>query len=165
MSTPLFFPIVQYVPRLELRNSLSIRELCSNAGVACRASGVWTERKVEVICGMRAQVLAEPGDWGSVKITIASKPGASFPAVARSWSLGMPVSRTEREQARYALAVLAFSLHDLVAKESIKGQPWLQVSPPKGRPRTGKALTTRERQIRYRIAHSQQSRIISTRGY
>lgn len=134
MSTPLFFPIVSYAPHLPLNNPLTVSELCAMAGVRCRASGAWTKRQVEVVFGNRIQVIAEPGDWGNVQIVVKIK--------------------SKVEGYRFALAIMAYSIQDLVAKESIKGTPWSRIAIPRGRPKTGQALTTKERQRRFRATRA-----------
>ena len=54
------------------------------------------------------------------------------------------------EQAKLALYILAHGLHDLVAKESIKGLSWTKPMPPTGRPKKMRALSNKERQKRFR---------------
>ena len=134
MSIPLFYPPVRYLPRLQLsERATSLRELCGIAGVACKASGAWTDRVVDLSFAADLQIFAEPGDWSTVQIT-------------------MPVD-TPCNAARLALAVMAYALHDLVARQSIQGAPWARVAPPRGRIATGAALTTTERQRRFRAQH------------
>ena len=74
-----------------------------------------------------------PGDWAEVRLQV---PG------------------TGETGARQALGYLAYELHDLVAKESIRSQTWAVIAPPRGRPRRGRALTAAERQARYRERHA-----------
>jgi len=130
MSTILFFPHVTYVKALARRNSLTLAELCNRAGIKCRASGKWTEREVEIVRSDDTAVTAEPGDWGRVRIEMRL--------------------RDARQQARFALLVMAYGLHDLVAKQSVRGQEWARLKAPRGRPRQGRALTNKERQRRFR---------------
>ena len=69
MSIPLFFPPILYVPRLHLSaRAKSLRALCRSAGVVCKASGVWTERIVDLIPASDLRIVAEPGDWSPVQI-------------------------------------------------------------------------------------------------
>jgi hypothetical protein len=134
MSIPLFFPPVDYVPRLRLsKQALSLRALCGAAGVSCKASGAWTERIVDVIPYRNLQIVAEPGDWSPVQISV---PGVSG-----------------RAAARLALAVMAYAVHDLVAKQSISGVAWRRISAPRGRIASGTALSVAERQRRFRARH------------
>lgn len=131
MSIPLFFPSVRYVPRLALSPyATTLRALCGAAGVACKASGAWTERIVDVIEADTLRIVAEPGDEAPVQICVPQSEG--------------------RKRARLALAAMAYRLHDLVAKQSIRGEPWTRIAPPRGRIRSGTALSTRERQRRFR---------------
>lgn len=126
----LFYPPPIFRPKLKLARGVPLRELCAKAGVSCRASGAWTERQVEVATGQQLEIWAEPGDWGAVRIEVPNAPPA--------------------EQARMALLAMAYGLHDLVAKQSVAHQPWARLKPPRGRPPTGQALTTAERQRRFR---------------
>jgi hypothetical protein len=131
MSIPLFFPPIRYVARLTpTSGAATLRTLCIRAGVPCRATGAWTERLVEVVVAHELGITAEPGEGAAVQIA-------------------MPRSEP-RQMARLALAAMAYALHDLVAKESIRGQPWATIATPRGRIRTGTALSTRERQRRFR---------------
>ena len=130
MSTPLFFPAPRVLERVEVRGAVPLRELLATAGVPCRASGPWTERLVRVVPGAEGTE-KEPGDWAPVRI-------------------GVPANLSRRDAARYAVAVLAYGLMDLVARESIRGQPWARPSAPRGRPRTGTASSNRERQRAHR---------------
>ena len=133
MSIPFFLPPPTYLPHLSVKKPLTLTALCKLAGVPCRASGAWIEREVEIVSGRELSIVAEPGDWGRVRIVM--------PASDRTYT------------ARFALVVMAFALHDLVARESIKGAPWAAVTPPRGRRKTGRALTVRERQQRFRQNH------------
>lgn len=130
MSKVLFFQNVQFVPRLFLNNFKNIKELCQEAGVPVKGSGAWIDRKIEIAHGDSLEILAEPGDWGAVKIVLNSS--------------------TPRNEARFALEVLADVLHDLVAKESIRGAKWRKLGPPLGRPRVRAPRSSRERQRRFR---------------
>lgn len=130
MSIPIFLPPVVYTPSLMLRSPISVKELCDRAKIPCRASGAWVERKVEIVRAPKLAVFAEPGDWGSIRIEA-------------------PVSGRQ-QRARLALAVLAYGLNDLVAKQSLQGQQWVKLRPPRGRPRSKKPLSTRDRQRRFR---------------
>ena len=131
MSIPLFFPPVRYVPRLTLSpRATTLRALCESAGVICKASGAWTERVVDVIEAGALGITAQPGDEAPVQISV--------PKGGR------------RERARLALAAMAYGLHDLVAKQSIRGEPWTCIALPRGRIPSGAALSSRERQRRFR---------------
>lgn len=128
---PLFMPTARIVATLRLRKATTIAALCAAAGVACRASGAWTQREVALECADSPAVDAEPGSWGRVRVGVP-------PAYAR----------TARERARYGLAVLAYALMDPVARESIRGCDWARPG-QRGRPTTG-ALSNRQRQAAFR---------------
>ncbi len=84
------------------------------------------------------KMVAEPGDWGKVRVELPY---------------------TDRlNQARLALAAMAFGMHDIVAKESIRAAAWLRLRPPRGRPRSGCALSLKERQKRFRERRKQKLR-------
>lgn len=133
MSSHFFIPPTIIVSSLNLDNSLDIEELCSLAGVPCRATGTWTKRKIEIKLADELKIFSEPGDWGKVLIYLKKK--KQFKTI---------------EKARAALCILAYSLHDLVAKESIKQAPWSRLIPPKGRKKSLRALSNKERQRLFR---------------
>ena len=140
MSIPLFFPPVRYVPRLAISaRATTLRALCDSAGVACKASGAWTDRVVDLVTAESVQISAQPGDWSAVQISL---PGSD-----------------QRNRARLALAIMAYALHDLVARQSIMGAPWAQISLPRGRIASGAALSTTERQRRFRARNTRKSSI------
>lgn len=127
---PLFFSHVIYQKKLLLKKPYTLRKLCEIGGVQCKATGKWTERLIEVIQGSEIKIFAEPGDWGSIKIEVNYN--------------------TIQSRARHALAILAYVFNDLVAKQSIQGEPWTKIELPVGRRKTGKALSNKERQERFR---------------
>lgn len=148
MSIPLFFPPVRYVKRLRLerlhprdshRDShgyshvMTLESLCHKAGVPCRGTGLWIQRKVKLVPGSNIDLTAEAGDWGKVQVRI---PGL--------------LKNISRKDARLAVAALAYALHDLVAKQSLLGNKWAQIKAPPGRPCHRQALTNKERQRRFR---------------
>lgn len=132
MSLPLYFPSPIYVTHLTLAKAVALRELCATAGVACKASGAWTSRPVELRYAPEPFIHAEPGGWGAVRV-------------------GVPThhARTRQSSARYGLGALAYGLFDQVARESIKGQPWARIE-SRGRPKSGKARTPAQRQRQFR---------------
>lgn len=135
MTLPLFFPHPEYVPSLPRRRMRTLFELCAVAGVACRASGAWTNRPVGV--GFDPQfplgcIQAEP-QRGAVRISVPEGYAAS-----------------ELLMARYALGAMAFALFDLVSRESIRGAGWISIAPPRGRPAAARAMSNRERQRLFR---------------
>ncbi len=131
MSIPFFIPPPVYVKRLKLVNPITLTKLCKLAGVSCAASGDWVNRKIDLIESNTFQVVCEPGDWSAVRIELPDK--------------------KLEERARLALTALAYSLHDLVARQSLKGAKWNTIVAPRGRPKLKAALSNRERQRRFRI--------------
>lgn len=85
---------------------------------------------VYVRAGQHPAIDAMPGSTGTVCVTT-------------------PIREPE-ERARYVLGALAYGLHDLVARESVRGVAWAKPAPPKGRPKALLALNNAERQRRYR---------------
>ena len=130
MKSTFFIAPTQYQKDLKLECPFTLRELCELAGVRCKATGAFTDRKVELAEGEEIRVLAEPGDWGRVKIFL--KTGS------------------KKSMAMQALIVMAYGLHDLVAKESIRGESWVKLKAPVGRPKCTKPLLNKERQRRFR---------------
>lgn len=130
MSRIFFTPAPHYVQQIHKGNFLPLGQLCQCAGVKCAASGSWTERKVDIKYGNLLRIEVEPGDWGAVRIVMKKS--------------------TKLAEARLALLVLAYSLHDLVAKQSIIGAPWARVPIPSGRIKTGMALSNSQRQKIFR---------------
>ncbi len=135
MATPLFFPIPRVVERVATDHAQTLRQVLSDAGVPCRASGAWTERLIVLVRREAATIEKEPGDWSPVRI-------------------GVPLGLSPRDAARYAVAAMAYGLMDVVARESIRGQSWAVPAPPRGRPRLGTAKSGAERQRAYRARQS-----------
>jgi hypothetical protein len=138
MSLPVFFPPgkpVAQLPPVEASTIWTTGELCRLAEVTCQASGSWTERQVE-LCegGDISAILYEPGYCGRVRILVPST-----------------VAADARAAARYALGALAYSLMDLVARQSILGAAWTKPD-RRGRPKLplGLKLSNAQRQERFR---------------
>ena len=127
---PFFIPSPKVVASLSLRHPVSLEQHCANLGLRCRGSGAWTKRMIEVRYKTELEIQVEPGDWGSVLIMAPTKAAA--------------------DRSQLALYILAYGLHDLVAKESIRHTSIAEISPPVGRPRISRALSTKERQRRFR---------------
>ena len=125
-----FLPPPHYVAKLALSKPLTLSELCSLAQVSCKASGAWTQRLIEVVEGDELRISAEPGPWGRVKIEV-------------------PRSKEARRFA-IALEVLAYGLHDVVARESIRDSYISPVRPRAGRPKRGSQRSNPQRQRDYR---------------
>lgn len=135
MSIPLFYPPARYVAKLQLRQPIALWKLCELAGVSCRASGDWVDRQVEVVVRPAGalEIEAEPGYKGRVRV-----------------SLSAAHSAMQQQAYRIALGALAYGLMDGVARESIRGADWARPTLPRGRPRSGTAQTSAERQRRHR---------------
>ncbi len=136
MSLPVFFPAPIYVPAIENRGgALSLEQLCLWAGVECQGVGRWIQRPVVIRAGNALLVRSEPSDYGAVEVTL-------------------PVSVAgEREQARWALGAMAYSVFDQVARASVAGQAWARAAlPPGRRPGGARPKTLAERQRAFRVA-------------
>ena len=132
MSIPLFLPIPVYAPIAPSANAMTIRALCARAGVACKASGTWVNRPIDIVTRPNAplSVVAAPGDWGVVRIT---------------------QPETNRvKAAQVALAVMAYAIHDVVCRQSIAGQPWAKIAMPRGRLKKARVASNAERQRKFR---------------
>ncbi|HMO16543.1 MAG TPA: hypothetical protein PKA63_01945 [Oligoflexia bacterium] len=130
MSNTLFFTPCEYVKCLNIKHFLTLEELCSRAGIPCKASGEWTKRRVSIKHDDYLKIESEPGDWGAVQITMSRD--------------------TREKEAKLALQILAYVLHDIVARQSISGLSWAKIPLPKGRIKSGKAMTNAERQRLFR---------------
>jgi hypothetical protein len=130
MKAPSFYPPVTYVAALRLDRALPLRGLCALAETPCQASGRWTERPVELADGPWA-ITATAASWGNVRITL-------------------PLTGHQRDDARQALCALAYGLHDLVARECVRGALWSRPRCPPGRRPSGQAMSAAERQMRFR---------------
>ena len=142
MSLPAFWPTPKYRPFVSPDGAIPLYDLCDRAGVPCKASGEWTRRAVVMV----------PSDDDDGSITVDVAHGTVAIGVPMHWG------GTDVQDARYALGALAYGLFDLVARESIKGQPWAQIRRPPGPRRTGTALTNTERQRRYRARQDETKR-------
>ena len=129
----LFFPPTQYVPRLPQGESASLLEWCRRAGIPCKASGEWIQRQVTARVGNEWNIQAEPGPMGAVLLTLPAKKRMSDQYVARE-----------------VLNAMAYALFDGVARESVKGQAWWRQLAAAGRPKSGRAKSTTERQRAWR---------------
>lgn len=139
---PTFFIVPLYIKKAEsfsletagVESSMhTIKELCDDARISCKATGEWVHRKVFIHHGDTARIAVDID--GSVAIETTK--------------------RTRSSIAREALLLLAYGVFDLVARESVKGLPWSRATPPAGRPKTGVALNNAERQARFRSKRHQ----------
>jgi hypothetical protein len=92
-----------------------------------------------VVEGDELRICAEPGPWGKVKIEVPSS----------------------KEARRFAIALeaLAYGLHDVVARESIRGSHISSVRPRMGRPKKGSQRSNRQRQRDYRERRNGEKRV------
>lgn len=91
-----FLPIPKYTAKINRDAKwLSLLDLCREAGIPCCASGAWVNRMVAREFNTEMSILVEPGDTGRVL-------------------LAMPDTG-----AMAALEVMAYAMHDGVAKQSI----------------------------------------------
>lgn len=142
---PLFYPPVRYTPRLERQDGVSLRELCERAGIACRASGEWIERKVSwepVSEDAPMTITAEPGHTGAVHVRLPTR---------------QPQSITPKAVARQLLLAMAYGVFDGVARESVRGIEWSRRLTPRGRPRSVRPQSGAERQRTWRERQRQEA--------
>jgi hypothetical protein len=125
-----FIPPPSYQDNVKVSRPHTIQQLCALAHIPCRATGRWTSRLIDVVAGEQLRIIAEPGSWGAVRIEV---PRRDF-----------------KDRFKIAINVLAYGLHDLVARESIRGTPLSVVAPARGRPRRGAPRSNRQRQRDYR---------------
>jgi hypothetical protein len=130
MSTPLFLPHPKVVAKIDASAAIPLRELIIATGAQCRASGTWTLRPILLKRGTPG-INKEPGDWTPVEIYVDPE-------------------LTELEAYRVAACLLAYSVLDTVARESIRGLEWTRPTLPRGRPYTGTAKTGAMRQSEFR---------------
>ena len=130
MNAPLFTAIPTYVPTLSARNAASLRTLCNQAQTPCKASGDWTQRPIVVRRGDGYGIVAEPGGYGVVHVTV-------------------PKTLSRRDAARHALIALAYELMDGAAREIVRGQLWARPAAKRGRPVSGTRKAVSERQRKF----------------
>ena len=131
MISPIFFPKAKYVPTLSTGGAVTLRQLCADAGIPCRASGAWCDRMVTYYEADCMEIWAMPGPQGSVLMSL-------------------PKGMTKKENARMALLVMAYGLFDGVARESVRGVDWARKIKPAGRPKSCLAMSNKERQRAWR---------------
>lgn len=109
MSIPLFFnppTYVKSIPTLDGDDEVSLFDLCGKLATPCRASGAWIQRPVYLRKDSTLHsplIFAEPRN-GPVLIIL-------------------PESLWENRW-QIALSIMAYAMFDLVARQSIIGQPW-----------------------------------------
>lgn len=127
---PGFFPKVKIVAEVSAGRRHTVGSLCELAGIECRVTGSSTERVVFLRDAASLDTYREPGPMGSVSIEIPKG--------------------DERKRAILALGVLAYSVFDYAARESMRGRPESRTSPPLGRPKKTRTLSGAERTRRWR---------------
>jgi hypothetical protein len=127
---PAVLPSTKIVRKVSRGRSLTVREICGEAGVECRVTGPAAERRVYLRPAAALGAEREPGPLGAV-------------------SVGVPKG-SRRDRAILALGVLAYSAFDYASRESARGLPEMRSRMPAGRPREIRPLSGAERQRRYR---------------
>ena len=130
MGLPAFFPPADVVAGLPPGERLMLRALCERAGIPCRVSGPPVNRRVRLAPGPTLRALRMPGPLAEVWLCV--------PRGSR------------RRRALLALGLLAYAVFDYGARESLRGIAQARATAGPGRPGSGKALTSAERQRRYR---------------
>jgi len=111
-----FWPAPRYVEHIDLDGARTIEALCDEAGIACRVFGEWTQRLVTTR-------IAERPDDDAITVGVLDDNAAEIVVPPRS-------TRDACTIARYALCALAYALFDLVARESVRDEPWTQMEIP-----------------------------------
>ena len=128
---PAILPKVKIVKQARLEGRvLTVHSLCDMAKIECRVTGPSTERKVFLKVGDHIEATREPGPMGVVTLTLP--PG------------------DDKSRSCLALGILAYSVFDYVARESMRGRPEAKSALPLGRPRKVHPATGAERQRRWR---------------
>ncbi len=131
MSLPVFFPTPEITLELPEGEPATLESLCVAAGVACRVTGLSASRPLKIAVRPQMRVARTPGQLSPV------------------W-LGIPPA-SPRRRALLALGMLAYSVFDYGARETLRGLPESRASAGPGRPRTGRPATPAERQRDSRI--------------
>jgi len=125
MSLPVFFQTPKISLRLPRGRRVTIEELCRQAGVSCRVTGLSARRQLHVADAPLLRAVRSPGPLGPV------------------W-VGVPY-KDVRKRALHVLGMLAYGVFDYAARECLRGLEVARPSPGRGRPRTGRALSAAER--------------------
>ncbi len=139
MTLPVFFPPSEYASVLPRGQRMTLRDLCARAGVRCRVTGPPAQRPLRLARSGHLRALCTPGPLSEV------------------W-LAVPAGNA-RSRALLALGLLAYGVFDYGARESLRGLDVSRPSPGPGRPSTGTALSSTERQRRYRQRRNAQTGI------
>lgn len=112
MGLPLYFPEVEYVPRISPDQAVTLKHLCVLAKAVCTGEG--SDRLAVVIDagGQEPWIRAEHEKGGVVEI-------------------GVPPFEDDVACARWVLGALAYSpLFDKVARAAVRGQAWSRIEEP-----------------------------------
>ena len=126
MSLPVFFPVPEIALELPEGDPVTLSSLCEAAGVSCRVTGLSAGRHLKIAACPRMRVVRAPGTMSAV------------------W-LGIPPA-SPRRRALLALGILAYSVFDYGARETLRGLPESRAAAGPGRPRVGRPATPAERQ-------------------
>jgi hypothetical protein len=121
---PVFLPNPTIMTKVSVGTSVSVKGLCHQAGIECRVTGPSADRLVFLHDANEIEVTREPGNMGRV-------------------SIGLPRTDHHR-QAVLALGVLAYSVFDYAARESVRGWDEMRPAPPHVRPKIPKPKTNAE---------------------
>lgn len=127
---PAVLPKVRIVKRVSRGRQLTVGLLCRAAGIECKVTGPAVGRRIYLYRSGEIDVAREPGSFGAVAV-------------------GLPEGN-DRDCAVLALGLLAYSVFDYVARESMRGRPEARFSLSVGRPRKARPLSGAERQRRWR---------------
>lgn len=130
---PAIFPNVSIMAKVPRGSRSTVQSLCRAAGIECRVTGPAAERRVYLNVG-KLKAAREPGSYGHV-------------------SLGIP-GGDKKKRAILALGLLAYTVFDYAARESMRGRPESKQAFPLGRPRKVLVLDGAERQRRWRAAQA-----------
>ena len=130
MGLPVFFPSCEISLELPAGRPVSIADLCHEAGVKCRVTGVAARRPVRVATAPSMRAVRRPGTLSEVYV-------------------GVPKCSPSRG-ALLALGLLAYSAFDYAARETLRGLPEAAAVSSPGRPLSPRPLSGAERQRRYR---------------
>ena len=134
MSLPVFFPPPDISLRLPRGASTTLLDLCREAGIDCRATGLMAARPLFVGASEKMRAVKMPGHLRGV------------------W-LGLPDKKPKR-RALLALGLLAYAVFDHGARESLRGLEVARATAGPGRPRRRAPLSAAERQRRRRAKTS-----------
>jgi hypothetical protein len=130
MGLPVFFPQPEIALVLPRGRRTSLPELCEEAGVKCRVTGISAQRRIWIAAALSMRIVRKPGTLSGI------------------W-LGVPKASFSR-RALLALGMLAYGAFDYGARETLRGLPEARATVGPGRPRSPRPLDPAERQRRHR---------------